>query len=71
MDLELPVWRNAIPYSSLELLSIALLFFIFFHGKDVVEEPLKDDGIAVDRDVDLVVVRDFLETSVEIFHVLD
>ena len=71
VDFELPVWRNTISYRSLKLLRVTLLFFILFHGKDVVQEPLEDDGIAVNGDVDLVVVRYFLETSVEVFHIFD
>lgn len=47
-----------------------MLFLILFHAHDVVEEPFKDDGVAVDGDVDLVLVRDLLEALVEVFHVL-
>ena len=39
--------------------------------KNVVEQPLKDGGIAMDGDVNLIVVRDLLETFVKVLHVLD
>lgn len=62
---------NAIAYSTLKLLLIGLLFFVLLHGKNVVEEPLEDHRITVNRDINLIIVRDLLQASVKVFHVLD
>jgi hypothetical protein len=50
---------------------VALLFFELFHRKDVVEQPFEDDSIAVDRNINFILVTDLFETFVEVFHVLD
>ena len=67
----LPSRRNAVANCTLKLFLISLLLLVLLHGEDVVEEPLEDDSVAVDGDVDLVVVRDFLQAPVEVFHILD
>ena len=71
LHLELPGWLHTVADGPLKLILIRLLLLILFHGEDVVEEPLKDSGVTVDRDVDLVIVGDFLEAAVEVLHVLD
>jgi hypothetical protein len=48
-----------------------LLLFVFFHGEYVVEQPFKNDCVAVDTDVNLVVVTYFFKTPVEVLHVLN
>lgn len=57
--------------SSIEFVLFSVLLLILLHREDVVEQPFEDNCIAVDRDVDFVVVRDLLQTSVEVLHVLD
>ena len=52
----LPSRRNAVANCTLKLFLISLLLLVLLHGEDVVEEPLEDDSVAVDGDVDLVVV---------------
>lgn len=48
-----------------------LLLLVLLHGEDVIKQPLEDDGVAVDGDIDLVLIRYFLEALVKVFHVFD
>ena len=68
---QLPRWRNAVANRSLELLLIGLLLFVLFHGEDVVQEPLEDGCVAVNRNIDLVVVTDLFQAAIEILHVFN
>lgn len=56
---------------AIENLVSLLLFFILFHRKNVVEEPLEDDCITVDRYVNFVLITDFLEALIKVLHVLN
>lgn len=48
-----------------------VVLLVLLHGEDVAEEPLENVCVAVNADVDFVVVRDLLQTLVEVLHVLD
>lgn len=56
LHFELPGRLHTVSDCFLKFVLIRLFLFILFHGEDVVEEPLKDGGVAVDGDVDLVIV---------------
>lgn len=51
---------------------VALLFLLeLLHGENVVEQPLENNRVTVDRNIDLILVRDFLKTLVEILHIFN
>ena len=60
LHLQLPSWRDTVANCFLELLLIRLLLLVLFHCKDVVKEPLKDSCVTMDRNIDLIIVTDFL-----------
>ena len=49
----------------------AIVLFVLLHGEDVAQKPLENVGVTVNTNIDFVVVRDFLQALVEVFHVLD
>ena len=51
-------------------LRVCLLVLKLLHGQDVVEQPLEDDSIAVDGDIDYIYVGDLLEALSEVPHIL-
>lgn len=53
MNRELPATAAS---NTVKDLVALLLLLVLLHGEDVVEEPLEDDGVTVDGDVDLVLV---------------
>jgi hypothetical protein len=54
-----------------DFVGLGLLLFVLFHCEDVVEQPLKDDRVAVNADINFVVVADLFEAAVEVLHILD
>jgi hypothetical protein len=54
-----------------ESIILALLLFILLHRKNIIQEPLKDLSVTVDRNVDLIIVADLFQASVEVLHILD
>ena len=67
----MPGWGDAVADSFLKFILVLLLLLVLFHGEDVVEEPLENCGVTVDRNIDLVIVADFFQTAIEVFHILD
>lgn len=68
VDRQLPA--AAASSDALEGLAALLLLFVLLHREDVVEQPLKNDCVAVNADVYLILVRYLLQAFVEVFHVL-
>lgn len=64
LDLELPIALH-------EAFIFGLLLFVFFHGEDVIEEPFENLSVAVNADVDLIVVANLFKAPVEVLHVFD
>jgi len=67
LDLQLPALaQEACPRVHLRVLLVHLFMLEY-----VSEEPLEDAGVAVDGDVDLVLVGDLLQALLEVLHVFD
>ena len=69
MNFQRPVIVHTAPNGSVELLLLALFLLILFHGENVVEKPFEDDSIAVNRDIDFVVIRNLFQAPIEILHI--
>jgi len=52
-------------------LLVLLLLFVLLHGQNVLQEPLKNNSIAVNGYVYFILVRYLLQALVEVFHVLN
>ena len=50
---------------------IVFLLFVLFNGKNVTEQPFKNLSVAVDRDINFLVVRNLFKAPVEVLHVAD
>jgi hypothetical protein len=54
LKIELPATSTS--SDTLEYIISLLLLLVLFHREYVVKEPLEDDGIAVNRDIDFILV---------------
>ena len=52
-------------------LAFLLLLFILLHCKNVVQKPLKNYGITVNADINLIVVTYLFEAPIEVLHVFN
>lgn len=49
--------------------TLSLLFLILLHSKYVIQQPLEDLSVAVNTNVNLVLIADLLKTLFEVLHV--